>query len=215
MIRPILPPIITPDKTAMTTQSLLTLGQLIVIIGIAMLAVWLMLKALRKDEIKADTTVCLLLTAGVGLFVFLSFGISLALAKGLILFGILMYASLSDIGKREVPDCVWVMISILAFVDFESVNLASILIGAAVVFIPQLALAMIKPNRAVGGADIKISTASAFLLGAEKGILALIIGLTIAVAVMLILRKLKKADKAEPFPLVPFLSLGMMTAFLI
>lgn len=215
MIRPILPPIITPDKTAMTVGSLLTLGQLVVIVGIAMLAVWLMLKMLRKDEIKADTPVCLLMTAGVGLFAFLSFGISLALVKGLILFGILLFASISDIGKREVPDFVWVMIGILAFVGFDSANLASMLIGAAVVFIPQLALAMIKPNRAVGGADIKISTASAFLLGAEKGILALIIGMTVAVIVMLISRKVMKADKAEPFPLVPFLSLGVIMSFLL
>lgn len=205
----------TPDKTAMTTQSLLALGQLVVIIGIAMLAVWLMLKALRKDEIKANTAVCLLMTACVGLFAFLSFGISVALVKGLILMGILLYASISDLGKREVPDFVWVMIGILAFVSFDSDNLASMLIGTAVVFIPQLAFAMIRPNRAVGGADIKISTASAFLLGAEKGILALIIGLTIAVVVMLISRKVKKADKSEPFPLVPFLSLGVIMSFLL
>ncbi|HPE95349.1 MAG TPA: prepilin peptidase, partial [Bacillota bacterium] len=72
-----------------------------------------------------------------------------------------------------------------------------------------------RPNKAVGGADIKISTAAAFLLGAEKGILALIIGMSIAVIVMLIVRKLKKADKSSPFPLVPFLSVGIMAAYII
>ena len=217
MIRPILPnyPIPMPNPTAIRTESVLMLGKLTLMLGLALLVVWLMLKAQRRNGITPDMTVCLLLTLSVGLFSLLPYGISMEMAKGLILFGILLYASISDIYKREVPDCVWIMIAILALVGFNISNFPSMLIGAVVVFLPQLIMAMMRPNKAVGGADIKISTASAFLLGAEKGILALIIGLSIAVIVMLIARKAKKTDKNEPFPLVPFLSVGIMAAYLI
>ena len=216
MIRPILPelPILLPDDT-FSFGGLLVFGKLALLIGIAVLFVWRMLKAQRSESVRGHIPACLLLTVSIGLFAFLDFGISLNMVKTLILFGILLYASVGDIQKREVPDVVWIMIGILAFVGFDSANLPSMLIGAAAVFLPQFALAMIRPNKAVGGADIKISTAAAFLLGAEKGIFALIVGLTVAVIVMLILGKAKKIDKSEPFPLVPFLSVGIMAAYLI
>lgn len=215
MIRPILPNYPMPNPTAVRTEAFLMFGELTLVLGLALLIVWLMLKAQRKNGITPDMAVCLLLTVSVGLFSFLPYGITLEMAKGLILFGILLFASASDIYKREVPNCVWVMIAILALVCFDISNLPSMLIGAAVVFLPQLLLAMIRPNKAVGGADIKISTAAAFLLGAEKGILALIVGLSLAVVVMLIVRKVKKVDRNTPFPLVPFLSVGIMAAYLI
>lgn len=215
MIRPILPKYPIPNPIITRSEALLSIGKLSALVGIALLAVWLTLKAQRKNGITPDMSVCLLLTAGVGLFSFVPFGITLEMAKGLILFGILLFASLSDIYKREVPNCVWIMIAILAFVSFDIELLPSMLVGAAVVFLPQLILAMIRPNKAVGGADIKISTAAAFLLGAEKGILALIIGMSVAVVVMLIRQKAKKVSKSEPFPLIPFLSLGIMAAYLV
>jgi prepilin signal peptidase PulO-like enzyme (type II secretory pathway) len=58
-------------------------------------------------------------------------------------------------------------------------------------------------------------TACSFLLGAEKGILALIIGLIAAVIIMLIWRKAKHTEKGASFPLVPFLSLGAMVEILL
>ena len=89
------------------------------------------------------------------------------------------------------------------------------LIGVVAVFVPQLAVSIIKPNSAIGGADIKISTALAFLIGAEKGLCAMIIGLPAAVITMLIVRKIKKTGKGEAFPLVPFLAAGAMAVFMI
>lgn len=217
MIRPILPnyPLPIPIPTSMQTELAMLLGKLTLMLGLALFIVWLMLRTQRKNGITPDLTVCLLLTVSVGLFTFLPYGITLESAKGMILFGILLFASASDIYKREVPDCIWIMITILALVVFETSNLPSMLLGAAVVFLPQLLLAMIRPNKAVGGADIKISTSAAFLLGTEKGILALIIGLSLAVIVMLIMRKVKNTNKNDPFPLVPFLSVGIMVSYLV
>lgn len=155
------------------------------------------------------------LSAVVGLILLLRFGVSLTTVKGMILTLLLLYASLSDFKKREVPDCISVMILILAFVGFEPSNLLSMLAGAAVVFIPQLATTMLTPNRPIGGADIKISTALAFLLGAEKGIFALVVGMLLAVVITAIANKLNDRDQKQAFPLVPFLWIGATLAYMI
>ena len=155
------------------------------------------------------------LSAVVGLILLLRFGVSLTTVKGMILTLQLLYASLSDYKKREVPDCISVMILILAFVGFEPSNLLSMLAGAAVVFIPQLATTMLTPNRPIGGADIKISTALAFLLGAEKGIFALVVGMLLAVVITAISNKLNDRDQKQAFPLVPFLWIGATLAYMI
>lgn len=155
------------------------------------------------------------LSAVVGLILLLRFGVSLTTVKGMILTLLLLYASLSDFKKREVSDCISVMILILAFVGFEPSNLLSMLAGAAVVFIPQLATTMLTPNRPIGGADIKISTALAFLLGAEKGIFALVVGMLLAVVITAISDKLNDRDQKQAFPLVPFLWIGATLAYMI
>lgn len=155
------------------------------------------------------------LSAVVGLILLLAFGVSLTTVKGMILTLLLLYASLSDFKKREVPDCISVMILILGFVGFEPSNLLSMLAGAAVVFIPQLATTMLTPNRPIGGADIKISTALAFLLGAEKGIFALVVGMLLAVVITAISNKLNDRDQKQAFPLVPFLWIGAALAYMI
>ena len=155
------------------------------------------------------------LSAVVGLILLLRFGVSLTTVKGMILTLLLLYASLSDFKKREVPNCISVMILILAFVDFDSSNLLSMLAGAAVVFIPQLATVMLTPDRPIGGADIKISTALAFLLGAEKGIFALVVGMLLAVVITAIANKLNDRDQKQAFPLVPFLWIGATLAYMI
>ena len=155
------------------------------------------------------------LSAVVGLILLLAFGATLTTLKGMILTLLLLYASLSDLKHRMVPDCVSLMIVILAFVGFDSCNLLSMILGAIAVFIPQLALAMMKPERAIGGADLKISTALAFLLGAQKGLFALIFGMLLAVITMAIYNKVNEKDQKEGFPLVPFLWMGATLAYMI
>ena len=155
------------------------------------------------------------LSAVVGLILLLRFGVTMTAVKGMILTLILLYASMSDFRKREVPDWIWVMILILSFVNFQSDHLSSMMTGAVVAFIPQLATNMMIPNRPIGGADIKISTAMAFLLGAWKGIFALIVGLLLAVVVTAVTNKVKNQDQKAAFALVPYLWIGATIAYLI
>ena len=127
----------------------------------------------------------------------------------------LLYASAKDIKTREVPDSVSVMLLILGLVDTDIARLPSMLFGMFLVFIPQFISALINPSKALGGADIKLSSAAAFLLGAQMGLFALIIGLTLTVIVMPIIRRIRKLPKDQPFPLIPFLSIGIVVGYFI
>ena len=131
------------------------------------------------------------------------------------LLGILLYASIKDLREHEVPDTVWKLIAVLGLVNISLRDLPSMFLGAVLVFLPQIIPAVINTEKAMGGADIKISTACAFLLGAGRGLAAFIIGLTLFVIVVPIIRRIRKLPKNEPFPMVPFLSGGTIAAYLI
>lgn len=139
----------------------------------------------------------------------------MAVLKFLILLGILLYASIKDLREHEVPDTVWKLIAVLGLVNISFRDLPSMLLGAALVFLPQIIPAVINTEKAMGGADIKISTACAFLLGTGRGLAAFIIGLTLFVVIVPILRKVRHEENGEPFPMVPFLSVGTIAAYLI
>ena len=135
--------------------------------------------------------------------------------KFLILLGILLYASIKDLREHEVPETVWKLIAVLGLVNISPRDLPSMILGAALVFLPQIIPAVINTEKAMGGADIKISTACAFLLGASRGLTAFIIGLTLFVVIVPILRKIRHEENGEPFPMVPFLAVGTIAAYLI
>ncbi len=219
MVRPILPPIIPVQPVAASGDTVAKIiGNVLLyaaVLGIFTLAAWIMLRKSRDELNDPKTVPALLAFIGVGLILLLLHGVTLLSVKGMILCMILMWASISDIAKHEVPDFITVAILILAFVGFEPANLPSMIVGAVVLFTPQFVVSILRPARAVGGADMKISAALGFLLGAEKGLFAVITGLTISVISMLIIRKIRKESNKEPFALVPFLSFGAMLAFMI
>ena len=173
-----------------------------------------MLNNMEDDYRFRNKKLWLLFVALAGLAVIVAYGTALETVKGFLLCLILLYASIADIDRHEVPDFIPVMIILTAFIGFDVSSLGSMLIGAAVVFVPQLAVVILKPNR-YGGADIKISTAIAFLLGAEKGLFAIILGLVIAVIAMILHTRARKLPKSTPFPIVPFLAIGGMLAYII
>jgi len=139
----------------------------------------------------------------------------LSLIKLGVLIALLLYASIKDIKSREVPDSVSGMMLILGLVGITAGDLPSMLLGMTLVFLPQYLSAIINPAKALGGADIKLSSSAAFLLGAPRGLFALIVGLTLSVITVPIVRAVKKLPKNQPFPLVPFLAVGIIAAYLI
>ena len=139
------------------------------------------------------------------------FGWSMELLKGIILLQILIYASVSDIQTHEVKDFVSVLIFITGFIGVTLSDIPMMLFSGLAIGGVLLICAMVSGNR-LGGADVKLSAACAFLLGFSKSIAGLVIGLFVSVIVNLIIQKQKKL-KNQPFPLVPYLSIGFMLMY--
>lgn len=131
--------------------------------------------------------------------------------KGLIYSTILLWAANTDIHTHHASDCCSVMIAISALIGTEAKDLPVMLGGAVFCFLPQILVNMLLPDRAVGGADIKISTACGFLLGITRGAAGLIAGLVFSVICSLITRK----QKNEKLPLIPYLAAGFIPAYFI
>ena len=142
-------------------------------------------------------------------------GFSMWTVKGIVLALILLYASLRDLSEHQADDFLWVMLVILSFVNFGDVGIGSMIFGAVAVFVPQMAIAMFTKKGGIGGADIKLSTAAALSLGFYGGVIGYCIGLIFAITVQLLSNKAKKRSKDEPFPLLPFLSTGLMIGYFI
>lgn len=141
----------------------------------------------------------------------IAFGWSIELLKGIILLQILLYASVSDIQTHEVKDFVSVLIFITGFIGVTLSDIPMMLFSCLAIGGVLLICAMVSRNR-LGGADVKLSAACAFLLGFSKSIAGLVIGLFVSVIVNLIIQKQKKI-KNQPFPLVPYLSIGFMLMY--
>jgi leader peptidase (prepilin peptidase)/N-methyltransferase len=137
-----------------------------------------------------------------------------AIVTTLFFFTALLYASVQDIKRREVFDCVHIIIAVTAFIGFERSNLPAMLFGAAAAALP-LFIAGVAKKGSIGGADIKLMAASGLLLGAGRGVLALVAALTFGLACTLVPRLITKATLTESFPLVPYLALGCALAYLL
>jgi len=156
----------------------------------------------------------LLLPSIVTLLYFIG-GVSMWTVKGIVMALILLYASIEDVSTHEADDFIWVMLIILSLVNLENVRVASMIFGAIVVFVPQMAIAIFSKKGGIGGADIKISTAAALCLGFYGAVIGYMVGLIFAVVFQTIYNKVKKQSNKEAFPLLPFLSTGLMIGYFI
>ena len=142
-------------------------------------------------------------------------GFSMWTVKGIVLALILLYASLEDLSEHQADDFLWVMLVILSLVNYGDVGIGSMIFGAIAVFVPQMAIAMFTKKGGIGGADIKLSTAAALSLGFYGGVIGYMIGLVFAIVIQTIYNKAKKQSNKEAFPLLPFLSTGLMIGYFI
>lgn len=150
---------------------------------------------------------------GITALLFLTGGMSIWTVKGIVMALILLYASVQDLSTREADDFLWVMLLILAFVGIEAGGARSMVVGGLVILIPQLAIAISSKNVGIGGADIKISTAAAVILGFHGGVIGYMLGLVFAIVFQMIYNRIKKRSNQTPFPLLPFLSTGLMIGY--
>ena len=116
-----------------------------------------------------------------------------------------------DIQTHRVKDVASVMILITGFIGITASEIpkhlfSGLLIGG-ILFICAVA-----SNNRIGGADVKLSAACSFLLGFQRGMAGLVIGLLSAIICNLILNR-KSKIKGKAFPLVPYLSVGFMIMY--
>ena len=203
---------ITPDITPVLSGNFYTIIPWLMVLIISGLSALFIARyaAGRFKTDKKKTAVCFIaLSVFLSIMMLCFFGFSAITMKGIILSLILILSSFEDIKTRECDDFLHVMIVIAAFLGINLTALPGMLISAIFVFAIMIGTILVT-NGDIGGADIKMSVACAFLLGIRKGILGLIIGLILAV-IFNIFKKNKKAG----FPLIPYLAVGFMTAFFI
>ena len=135
--------------------------------------------------------------------------------QGILYTGFLTFGSISDIRTHTVPDWVWMGVAGTALIGMKLSSLPSMLLGAAAVLLIEVPLAIAMKDRAIGGADIKISAAGAFLLGWRKGLAALIVGLTLSILIMPVVRVIRHEKQDTRFALVPFLAAGQLALYYI
>ncbi|MEG2396348.1 MAG: prepilin peptidase [Oscillospiraceae bacterium] len=216
MVNPVyMPPIIYPmiPKTANLELTLQILGFCACICLSWLFAFALekhMAKRFERKTIIANIILPIITTA----LLVLVFGYTMETVKGFILFMLLLFASNSDIATREVDNNIPIMIGITALIGVSFLDLPLMILSAVLISIPQILIAILKPNT-YGGADIKIMAACALLLGIGKGFFAIIIGLSLAVICTLIIKKARKQSIKASFPLVPYLAVGCMVAFFL
>ena len=189
---------------------------LIAVVAASLLLGVMLTKIMTSKGFKNNMTANLCIAGVLPIAICLRYGLSLELIQGIFLMFVLLYASWSDITSHTVDDYISVIILALGIVSMSTVGIESMLVGAVIVVLPQIIMALIPSCKPLGGADLKMSAALAFLLGWQRGIAAFIVGLLIAVVYMSIYNKIKNADKGEekPFALVPFLSASAMALFI-
>ena len=213
MTTPIIYPISATDQVPVSVVVSVLLSLLF--IGVSMLICLLMTHIMQKKSFQTHPPLQMILTGFFALALYLRFGCSMVAVQGMILFFILLYASCSDLTTHTMDDYLWVMVGILGLLSVCTVGLPSMIVGAAMVFVPQILIELLPPHKALGGADMKLSTALAFLLGWQKGLAALLVGLLLAVIVMLVVQKINSKKRKQPFALIPFLSVGALVMFVI
>ena len=213
--RPLSPTTIVKTEN-FATEFIIGILALLAIVGATLLVGWVLNRMMTAKGFKTNQTVNLILSALIPIALFLRYGASLELVQGIFLLFVLMYATWSDLTSHTVDDYVPIIIFALGVASMTTVGLSSMLFGAFAVFVPQIVMALIPKCKPLGGADLKISTALAFLLGWERGIIGFVAGLLIAVVYMAIYNKVKKTDTKEEnaFALVPFLSIAAMALFM-
>lgn len=170
---------------------------------------------MKKRNFKVHALANYAVMSSISVILYLIGGVSLWTVKGMVMAYILLYASVQDISVREADDSLWVMLLILSLVNTGEVGIASMLAGAIAVFVPQIVIANTVKTGGIGGADIKISTAGVLSLGFFGGVIGYMAGLVFAVIFQTIYSKIKNQSFRNGFPLLPFLSAGLMLGYVI
>lgn len=207
MIRPITPfcpPNISEDPLLLVNGAVLLIFAILTAVFISLYA-----SSVYKGNRKKAILFFVGITALTALMLLSFFGCAATTLKGIIFCLLLVFSSYEDIKTRECENYVHLMIVIAAFIGTDTAALPNMLLSVLLTGGIMLITTAVTKSK-LGGADIKLSAACAFLLGAVQGLIGLVIGLTLAVIINSVKNKKKKQTG---FPLIPYLAVGFMTAY--
>ena len=208
VIQPIIPHVFeegfTPD-TSFIVGSLLILFLFV----FASLALAKYASGRFETDKKKTALIFTIMAVCVTLIMICFFGCTAIAVKGILFAFILAFSSFEDVKTRECDDHLHLMIVIAAFIGTDLNNLpwmflAALFAGSVIVFSKLIG------KGKIGGADIKLAAASAFLLGIGRGIIGLLAGTLLAVIVNMI-----KKNRKAGFPMIPYLAVGFTAAYFI
>lgn len=214
------PPVVNPIIQQFVAENVIAMEAVVLIlkmilVATASLIIGLFLnRNMEKQGFVTNKTFTLIASVVMSLGLSLRFGMSVYTFQGLFLFFLLLYASMSDLTDRHVANHISISILALSLISVPTVGIISMLVGGAVSAAIQIGVTALSGG-GYGGADWKVSSACAFLLGWQRGLAGMVLGLLISVIFTLAYSKIKDRNINEGFALVPFISIGMMALFFI
>jgi len=122
---------------------------------------------------------------------------------------LLIVASVYDVRKQLIPDCICVGIALTGLVTFSPEKLLGL---ATAVLLLGIALWL----GGLEGGDIKYTAAVGLVLGIQKSMAGIILGFSAMLlfhALYTLIQKARGGDVRKSYPLAPFFSLGCLTAY--
>lgn len=135
------------------------------------------------------------------------------LFEALLLFSLLLYASIWDIRTRQIPNYIPFSIGMVGLVHFSPFLSIT---GLLCTGLPYFFGALFSGDK-IGGGDIKLMAACGFVLGPFYGTLQSILGLTLVLlfAAGIGIRSGFHVAQHTSLPLAPFLSAGGILAYVL
>ena len=219
----VIPPVVSPPvvnpifqefvaENIIAGEAILLIFKMLLVATAAFVIGLFLHRSMEKKGLVTNKTFTLIASTMMALGLSLRFGMSVYTFQGIFLFFLLLYASMSDLTDRNVANHVTISILALSLVSVPTVGFTAMLIGGAASTAIQLGVTALNGG-GYGGADWKISSACAFLLGWQRGLSGMVLGLLLGVVFTLVYNKIKDRDIHEGFALVPFISIGMMAVF--
>lgn len=147
---------------------------------------------------------------------YLSTGMDILLVKNLFLFSLLLVIIFIDLDYQIIPNTlvlIFFLWSLLWQIFYPEIPWGDAFLGAALGGGLLLALAIISKG-GMGGGDIKLMFAAGFYLGGAMTAVALFVGFFSGALVGIVLMVLKLKTRKDYIPFGPFLSGGIMVAYL-
>lgn len=165
----------------------------------------------QGDEKKIRRCMYLIVPGSLTAVLLLGSGVSMRAVQTIILSALLCYMSYSDLKTMEIDDHLHIMVLLTAMMTMTGDGLLSRIVVAVTIGALAWLLAML-PKTVLGGADVKFLIAGSFLMPAIPYLMGVALGSLLGIGVIL---QNQQEGKAWTSALLPYLSVGIMAAFLL